>query len=274
MDSHGPLTTTTRSLALHDNRRIVLTNAKIRSNEPVVTCECIYPRIVRHRRAHEKWQNYQNSNGSGKIRNKVARIDGVQAPFNDEILPRGSLMSITLATSRYNEAWWTFPLWLSVFPIDEHAAKLRPRENNRWQEGGIGFLRARSLPALFIALIHLAWLFFFLCIKRMERGWKCDGLDPSYSELGYSSIFRSFCLFDGSRATLLGRLSVPSCISSFQENNRGFFSFVFYLGELDNGLKREGMKTRQYLEKCNGELEWRRVRLNYGAKAFAFEKNI
>lgn len=162
MDSHGPLTTTTRSLALHDNRRIVLTNAKIRSNEPVVTCECIYPRIVRHRRAHEKWQNYQNSNGSGKIRNKVARIDGVQAPFNDEILPRGSLMSITLATSRYNEAWWTFPLWLSVFPIDEHAAKLRPRENNRWQEGGIGFLRARSLPALFIALIHLAWLFFSL----------------------------------------------------------------------------------------------------------------
>lgn len=72
---------------------------------------------------------------------------------------------------------------------------------------------------------------------------------------GYSSIFRSFCLFDGSRATLLGRLSVPSCISSFQENNRSFFSFVFYLGELDNGLKREGMETRQYLEKCNGELE-------------------
>ena len=53
-DSHGPLTTTTRPLALHDNRRIVLTNAKIRSNEPVATCECIYPRIVRHRRAHEK----------------------------------------------------------------------------------------------------------------------------------------------------------------------------------------------------------------------------
>lgn len=190
-DSHGPLTTTTRSLALHDNRRIVLTNAKIRSNEPVATCEYIYPRIVRHRRAHEKWQNYQNSNGSGKIRNKVARIDGVQAPFNDEILPRGSLMSITLATSRYNEAWWTFPLRLSVFPIDEHAAKLRPRENNRWQEGGIGFLRARSLPALFIALIHLAWLF-FLCIKRMERGWKCDGLDPSYSELVIPVSFEAF----------------------------------------------------------------------------------
>ena len=115
---------------------------------------------------------------------------------------------------------------------------------------------------------------FFLCIKRMERGWKCDGLDPSYSELVIPVSFEAFVYsMDLARFCL----DVYPFLRAFRPFKRiivVFFSFVFYLGELDNGLKREGMKTRQYLENCNGELEWQGVRLNYGEKAFALEKNI